>query len=48
MEGVRERQEPQQRLCFGAEAEADQLLQSQGFEQACTLLYEPILQALVH
>ena len=45
---IRERQDPQQRLCFGAEAEADQLLQSQGFEQACALLYEPMLQALVH
>ena len=45
---IRERQDPQQRLCFGAEAEADQLLQSQGFEQACALLYKPMLQALVH
>ena len=45
---ILERQDPQQRLCFGAEAEADQLLQSQGFEQACALLYEPILKALVH
>ena len=43
---ILERQDPQQRLCFGAEAEADQLLQSQGFEQACALLYEPMLQAL--
>jgi len=44
---IQERQDPQQRLCFGAEAEADQLLQSKGFEQACALLYEPILKALV-
>ena len=44
---IRERQDPQQRLCFGADIEADLLLQSQGFEQACALLYAPILQALV-
>ena len=43
---ILERQDPQQRLCFGAEAEADQLLQSPGFEQACALLYKPMLQAL--
>ena len=45
---IRERQDPQQRLCFGADIEADLLLQSQGFEQACALLYGPMLQALVH
>ena len=44
---IRERQDPQQRLCFGADIEADLLLQSQGFEQACALLYGPMLQALV-
>ena len=44
---IRERQDPQQRLCFGADIEADLLLQSQGFEQACALLYAPMLQALV-
>lgn len=44
---IRERQDPQRRLCFGAEAEADQLLQSEGFEHACALLYTPLLQALV-
>ena len=44
---IRERQDPQQRLCFGADIEADLLLKSQGFEQACALLYAPMLQALV-
>ncbi|RZO06306.1 MAG: exonuclease V subunit gamma [Synechococcus sp. MED-G133] len=44
---IRERQDPQQRLCFGADIEADLLLKSQGFEQACALLYTPMLQALV-
>ena len=44
---IQERQDPHQRLCFGADMEAGLLLQSQGFEQACALLYAPMLQALV-
>ena len=44
---IRERQDPQQRLCFGADVEAEELLGSQGFDQACGLLYGPLLQALV-
>ena len=44
---IRERQDPQQRLCFGADVEADELLSSQGFDQACWLLYGPLLQAVV-
>ena len=44
---IRERQDPKQRLCFGADVEAEELLGSQGFDQACGLLYGPLLQALV-
>ncbi len=44
---IRERRDPQQRLCFGADVEADELLSSQGFDQACWLLYGPLLQAVV-
>ena len=40
-----ERDKPEQRLCFGAEIEADDLLQSDGFSEACEALYRAMLTA---
>ena len=42
----KERDRPAQQLCFGLEAEADLLLESPGFDQACEALYRPMLAAL--
>ena len=42
----KERERPAQQLCFGLEAEADLLLESSGFDQACEALYRPMLAAL--
>ena len=38
-----EREKPAQRLCFGAEAEAEVLLEADGFAEACEALYRPML-----
>jgi exodeoxyribonuclease V gamma subunit len=42
----RERETPTQQLCFGLELEAEVLLESPGFQQACKALYQPMLTAL--
>ena len=42
-----EREKLPQQLCFGPAAEADLLLDSDGFESACEALYRPLLGALV-
>jgi exodeoxyribonuclease V gamma subunit len=42
----RERDTPTQQLCFGLELEAEVLLESPGFQQACKGLYQPMLTAL--
>ena len=42
----RERDTPTQQLCFGLELEAEVLLESPGFQQACKALYQPMLTAL--
>ncbi|KZR62835.1 exodeoxyribonuclease V subunit gamma [Prochlorococcus sp. MIT 1306] len=44
VQGERERAEMQ--LCFGVNCEASELLNSAGFEQACTSLYGPLVEAL--
>jgi exodeoxyribonuclease V gamma subunit len=36
---------PALQLCFGAELEADALLQTPGFDEACSALYQPLFQA---
>ena len=36
---------PALQLCFGADLEADALLQTTGFDAACTALYQPLFQA---
>ena len=41
-----ERQTPAMQLCFGVEAEAERLLETPGFTEACTALYGPLLQHL--
>jgi exodeoxyribonuclease V gamma subunit len=40
-----ERLSPALQLCFGAELDADALLQVPGFDAACTALYQPLFQA---
>ena len=40
-----ERLSPALQLCFGAELEADALLQTPGFDEACSALYQPLFQA---
>jgi exodeoxyribonuclease V gamma subunit len=40
-----ERLSPALQLCFGADLEADALLQTTGFDAACTALYQPLFQA---
>ena len=40
-----ERLSPALQLCFGAELDADALLQAPGFDAACTALYQPLFQA---
>ena len=40
-----ERLSPALQLCFGAELDADALLQAPGFEAACTALYQPLFRA---
>jgi exodeoxyribonuclease V gamma subunit len=40
-----ERLSPALQLCFGAELDADALLQVPGFDSACTALYQPLFQA---
>ncbi|AII43176.1 hypothetical protein KR100_07345 [Synechococcus sp. KORDI-100] len=42
----KERDSPAQQLCFGLGAEADLLLESPGFDEACEVLYRPMLAAL--
>ena len=43
---IDERESAVMQLCFGAEAGADQLMDQAGFNQACQLLYGPLLAQL--
>ena len=46
MAWIEERESAVMQLCFGAEAGADQLMDQAGFNQACQLLYGPLLAQL--